>query len=78
MKLILKRIERAVDASSIHDEEVFLDGRRIPGPFALCTEDGQVLPCQVSNALESDYTNIARLTVTFLVDGKSVVVEGDV
>lgn len=80
MKLILKRIKRArvIGAGSIQDDVVFNDGHELPGPFALHTEDGQILPLQASTSMESDHTNVVRLIVTFVVDGDKIRIEGDV
>lgn len=78
MKLILKRVG--------DDSRVFrkLQDRPIPGertqdsrPFALCTEDGQQLPCQVSTSMTSVSGDLVRLTVVFEVDGRGLLVEGD-
>ncbi|SDT52547.1 hypothetical protein SAMN05216222_4884 [Pseudomonas prosekii] len=62
MKLILKRVER--------------EGG-MPGPFALHTEDGQILPCQVSTVMDSKGARPPTLVVTFTVDGDQVKVQGD-
>jgi hypothetical protein len=79
MKLILKRMERArvISAGSIQDGVVFNDGHELPAPFALHTEDGQMLPCQVSTSMNSDGGAPVKLTVTFIVDGDKVKVQGD-
>ena len=45
-----------------------------PRPFALCTEDGEQLPCLQSVSLSSELTTVF---VVFLVDGCRVLVEGD-
>lgn len=45
--------------------------------MAVDTEAGELLPCQVSTAMESKSSDIVRLTVTFFVDGEKVRVEGD-
>lgn len=62
MKLILKRVERPGD---------------IHGPFALHTEDGTILPSQLSTNMASDGQGPVRLIVVFTVDGLNLVVEGD-
>lgn len=76
MKLILKRMERA-ERTYVAGEEFFQGGARLPEPFALHTEDGQMLPCQVSTSMNSDGGAPVKLTVTFIVDGDKVKVEGD-
>ncbi|MGS0546541.1 hypothetical protein ACU8WE_28905 [Pseudomonas parakoreensis] len=63
MNLILKRVER--------------EGAE-PCPFALYTEEGEMLPCQVSTALDSKGARPPTLTVTFTVDGDRIKVQGDV
>lgn len=80
MKLILKRIERMVEVTSLGSGEAryIPGGSKIPGPFALHTEDGQILPLQASTSMESDHTNVVRLIVTFVVDGDKIRIEGDV
>lgn len=79
MNLILKRIDRSLIATSLDGDVELIQGeRRLNAPFALHTEDGQVLPCQLSTSLESGKgAGFPVLTVTFAVDGLSVVVEGD-
>jgi hypothetical protein len=81
MKLILKRIPRTVAAQGLEDEHptfVAAEDERT-GPFALHTEDGQVLPCQVRTSMDSvGRHEPVRLTVIFTVDGKNLLVEGDV
>lgn len=63
MKLILKRVERPGE---------------VPGPFALHTEDGKMLPCQVSTSMDScGGGHPVKLTVIFTVDGDNIKVEGD-
>ena len=80
MKLILKRIERMVEVTSLGSGEAryIPGGSDIPGPFALHTEDGKILPCQISTVMGSEHGEPVRLTVTFLVDGNKIRVEGDV
>ena len=79
MKLILKRIERMTEVTSLGSGEVSYipGGSELPGLFALHAEDGQMLPCQVSTSMDSKYGEPVRLTVTFVVDGKKIRVEGD-
>lgn len=80
MKLVLKRVQRQVEATSLHDEaRRFLPTKtRAASPFALHTEDGRILPCQASTTLHSEHGDVVRLTVVFTVDGDSLAVEGDV
>lgn len=79
MKLVLKRVEPRIETTSLDESEV----RTIGGPpsntapFALHTEDGEALPCQVSTALVSERSSMVRLTVVFNVDGDKIRVEGD-
>jgi hypothetical protein len=76
MKLILKRIEKPVDVNALSD----LEPRHIPcaGPFGLHTEDGELLPCQVSTSMDSRAGgHPVTLTVTFTVDGNQIKVQGD-
>lgn len=77
MRLVLKRIERAVEATSLSDSEPqhYLTG--MPGPFALHTEDGQLLPCQVRTDMSSEPCGPVTLTVTFRLDGDKIKVQGD-
>ena len=77
MKLVLKRIEKTVEVTALSDPEPRHVNAGYPGPFALHTEDGQVLPCQVSTNMESSRGEPVRLTVVFNVDGRDLVVEGD-
>lgn len=78
MKLILKQIPSRMDVTALGDEP----GQTVPGKpdahalFALFTEAGDMLPCQVSTTLHSEACGIPKLTVTFSVNGKDVVVEG--
>lgn len=80
MKLILKRVPHQVETTSLHDEarRFQLTKTNAASPFALHTEDGQVLPCQASTTLHSAPGDVVRLTVVFTVDGDSLAVEGDV
>lgn len=78
MKLVLRRIERTVEATSVSDtgQRHYPTGQ--PGPFALHTDDGTLLPCQVSTSLDSSGCgHPVRLTVTFTVDGDRIRVQGD-
>jgi hypothetical protein len=82
MKLILKQIHvpgaGQVLKTSLEDDRwpVLLE-RQERALFALHTEDGQMLPCQVSTSLNSQAGNgLPSLTVTFNVDGRDLVVEG--
>ena len=80
MKLILKRVELKVDARGIDDDapvHVASYGARVLAPYALHTEDGQMLPCQVSTIMNSEPNSPVHLTVTFMVDGDRVRVQGD-
>ena len=78
MKLVLKQIASQIDVTTMKDPEP----RYVPGetdkqsPFALYTESGEMLPCQLSTALVSDGGGIAQLTVVFTVDGDKVRVQG--
>jgi hypothetical protein len=81
VKLILKRVEPKVDARGMDDDapvHVVSYGTRMPAPYALHTEDGQMLPCQVSTVVTSEPNSPVRLTVTFTVDGDKIKVQGDV
>lgn len=78
MKLILKQIPSRIEVTALGDEP----GLTVAGKpdahalFALFTEAGDMLPCQVSTTLHSEAGGIPKLTVTFTVNGKDVVVEG--
>ena len=78
MKLILKQVAREIELTSLGD----VDRKYAPGivdeqsPFGLHTEDGQLLPCQVSTTMKSEAGGLVHLTVVFVVDGKSLRVEG--
>ncbi|SDI40342.1 hypothetical protein [Pseudomonas abietaniphila] len=79
MKLILKQIPSRIDVTALGDEQ----GLTVPGKpnahalFALFTEAGDLLPCQVSTTLHSEAgRGIPQLTVTFNVDGRDLIVEG--
>ena len=78
MKLILKRVGgdprmfRKPEARFVPDSRI-IDHR----PFALCTEDGEQLPCQRSTSMSSDGNGIVTLTVVFEVDGRDLLVQGD-
>lgn len=77
MKLVLKRIEKTVEVTALPDPESRHVNTGYPGPFALHTEDGQVLPCQISTNMESSVGEPVLLTVMFTVNGRDLVVEGD-
>lgn len=79
MKLILKRVPVKIEPHILGgiDLAEFMGCVDKQGPFALYTEAGELLPCQVSTAMESKSGDIVRLTVTFFVDGEKVRVEGD-
>lgn len=64
MKLILKRYGEKPEG---------LDGR----PFALHTEDGEILPCQVSTALNSSADGVPTVTVIFQAVGEDLIIQGD-
>jgi hypothetical protein len=80
MKLILKRA-----GLNIRADQVFGDGGAITEvrkgiddrPMALHTEDGEMLPRQVSAVLHNEAGAPPRLVVTFTVDGSDVIVQGD-
>jgi hypothetical protein len=78
MKLILKQVAPQLDVTALGDEA----RRYVPGKpnkhalFALHTEDGQVLPCQVSTNLASVPGDLVHLTVVFAVNGDDLRVEG--
>jgi hypothetical protein len=79
MKLILKRIEKTVEVSALSDSEPRHVAVGLPGTFALHTEDGEMLPCQVSTRMDSSGRgHPVTLTVTFTVDGDKLKVQGDV
>lgn len=81
MKLILKRAgndPRQYDSIQSNrlpptDPESIKDHR----PFALFTDAGEQLPCQVSTSITSDSSGMVKLTVVFEADGRGLVVEGD-
>jgi hypothetical protein len=82
MKLILKQIH-VPDAGHLYETSLEDNRRYVPlerqerALFALHTEDGQMLPCQVSTSLSSNAGDaFPSLTVTFNVDGRDLVVEG--
>ncbi|WP_110951359.1 hypothetical protein [Pseudomonas bohemica] len=79
MKLILKRVAREIEVTALGDESrKFVAGKASKhSPFALHTEAGEVLPCQVSTNMASEAGDLVRLTVVFTVDGESLRVEGD-
>ncbi|SEJ49832.1 hypothetical protein SAMN03159495_3451 [Pseudomonas sp. NFR16] len=79
MKLILKRVAEQVEVTGLSDGS----RKYVPGkmhqhsPFALHTDSGEILPCQVSTNMASNAGDVVRLTVVFTVDGDSLRVEGD-
>ncbi|WP_225773306.1 hypothetical protein [Pseudomonas sp. Marseille-Q5115] len=78
MKLILKRIERRASPPPSRIERNLPDMKEQGGPFALHTEDGEVLPCQVRTTMTSATGwEPVELTVVFRVDGKQLTVVGD-
>lgn len=64
MKLILKRCGVKPEG---------LDNR----PFALYTESGEMLPCQVSTSLNSTSMEYPTVTVVFQAMGGGLIIEGD-
>lgn len=64
MKLILKRCG---------EKPKGIDGR----PWALHSEDGQLLPCQVSVTLHSTADECPKVAVVFQAIGGDFVIEGD-
>jgi len=79
MNLILKRLNREVEVTRLDDERrrYVPGGRDQQSPFALHTENGTVLPNQLSTTLHSEPGQPARLTVVFTVDGDRLKVEGN-
>ncbi|PNG87567.1 hypothetical protein [Pseudomonas putida] len=79
MKLILKRLSREIEVTSLDSEccRYVPGGRDHQAPFALHSEDGAVLPNQLSTTLHSEPGQPVRLTVVFTVDGNKLTVEGD-
>ena len=79
MKLILKRLNRDIEVTGLDSEcrQYVPGGRDREAPFALHTEDGLVLPRQLSTTLHSEPGQPVRLTVVFMVDGSDLAVEGD-
>lgn len=79
MKLILKRTTQTVAIQSLADvrPRTIPSGDRNDGPFALHAENGEILPCQISTSMDSKGGEPVTLTVTFTVDGRDLVVEGD-
>jgi hypothetical protein len=78
MKLVLKRVERCIETTSLADSEVRTFGG-VPSKgalFALHTDAGEQLPCQVSTSMLSEASGPVRLTVVFIVDGDKIRVEG--
>lgn len=79
MKLILKRVAPEIDVTCLGDSSSRFALGKPDGssPFALHTESGEVLPCQVSTTMLSEAGEPVRLTVVFTVDGDRLAVEGD-
>lgn len=79
MKLILKRLAPEVDVTCLGDSSSrFVLGKPdASSPFALHTESGDLLPCQVSTTMRSEPGEPVRLTVVFTVDGDKLMVQGD-
>jgi hypothetical protein len=80
MKLILKRVAPEIDVTCLGDtsSRYALGKPDASSPFALHTESGDLLPCQASTSMLSEPGEPVRLTVIFTVDGRNLVVEGDV
>lgn len=78
MKLILKQVAPDIEVTAVADAAA----RFVPGkvskhsPFALHTDSGEVLPCQISTSMRSEAGNLVELTVVFRVDGNELRVEG--
>lgn len=81
MKLILKRTGKDPRDHHIARPSHFppLDPESIKDfrPFALFTDSGEQLPCQVSTSMASTGEGFVKLTVVFEVDGRGLMVEGD-
>lgn len=78
MKLVLKRVEPRLDVTSLSEVQVRTVGG-VPSKgalFALHTDTGEQLPCQVSTSMLSEVSGPVRLTVVFIVDGDKIRVEG--
>lgn len=43
--------------------------------IVLCDEQGNLLPCQMCSTLETGIDQIGKLTVTFLIDGRDIMLE---
>jgi len=80
MKLILKQIAPDIEITSLGDSaKRYVPGKAIAAsPFALHTEGGEVLPCQVTTSMRSERGQLVQLTVVFAVDGENLRVEGHV
>ena len=78
MKLILRQVAPQVEVTRLADaEKRYTSGKPAKhARFALYTDAGEILPCQVSTAMVSEAGDLVRLTVVFTVDGDSVRVEG--
>ncbi|UZJ58569.1 hypothetical protein OKW98_18505 [Pseudomonas sp. KU26590] len=77
MKLILKRITPGPRCMTIDEMLGEPPERPLPQPFALHVEDGEILPGQSKTCMSSDASGQVVLTVTFIVDGRNVMVQGD-
>ncbi len=77
MKLVLKRVgddPRLIRRlGDLRPPEKIEDYR----PFGLHTEDGTILPCQISTSMSSESGGPAQVTVVFMVNGRDLIVEGD-
>ena len=68
MNLVFKRVGEADEAAGSQCD---------PRPMALHLESGEMLPRQISAALNSEQGKPLTLTVTFIVDGGEVSIKGD-
>jgi len=79
MKLILKQISPQIEVTAVGDDSPSHVSGKPPAHalFGLFTEAGEMLPCQVSTTLHSEAgRGMPKLTVTFSVDGRDLIVEG--
>ena len=78
MKLILKQIAPEIEVTALGDtSSQFVTGKvTAASPFALHTDSGEILPCQVTTVMKSEGGQLVRLTVVFNVDGDNLRVEG--
>lgn len=77
MKLILKRVgddPRMIRQLGDHRPVEQIEDYR---PFGLHTEDGTILPCQVSTSMNSERGGPVQVTVVFTVNGRDLVIQGD-